>query len=142
MKSHVKMWRSNAIQSSSWIGHEVQKVKVWMWIWYCSNQKVGWVTISNFLGWSLNPRSIGSISSIIGQAQVIKICKWKMSYIDNATHINTKDVKYTHKKERKYTHNKKIISMNKLMSTSCVWPKGLRTTRLSAWTNIETLKQN
>ena len=94
------MVSSNDMQSLSWIGHQVQKVKVWMWIWYCFNQKVRWVIISNSLGRSPNARSIDLIPSMIGQAQVIMICKWNMSHIKSITYINTKDIKHTHKKEK------------------------------------------
>ena len=46
-----------------------------IYIWCCSDQKVKWVTVSNSLSRSPNPRSIGSISSMIGQAKVIMMCK-------------------------------------------------------------------
>ena len=37
--------------------------------------EVKWVTVSNSLGQSPDPRSIGSISSMIGQVKVIMMCK-------------------------------------------------------------------
>ena len=144
MMGHAKVWRSNVVQSSSWIGHEVQKVKVWIWIWiwiwYCSDQKVKWVIVSNSLSQFPDPRSIGSISSMIGQAKVIAISKWQMSHIKSITHIITRYVKHT--------QNKTIISLNEPMSTSCVKTKGLQLTELSTWTinndskpNLDSTKQ-
>ena len=92
------------MSGSKWVSHQVHRVKVWIWVWYCSNQKVKWVTVSNFLGRSPDPRSIGSISSMIGQAKVIMIYKKKASHIESITHINTRYVKHTHEKNATYSN--------------------------------------
>ena len=65
--------RDGVMSGSKWVGHQVYKVRIW--IWYCSDQKVKWVTVSNSLGRSSDPRSIGSISFIIGHAKVIMMYK-------------------------------------------------------------------
>ena len=67
--------RGGVMSGSKWVGHQGYKVKIWIWIWYCSDQKVKWVTVLNSLGRSPNPRSIGSIFSMIGQARVIIMYK-------------------------------------------------------------------
>ena len=78
--------RGGVMSSSKWVGRQVHRVRVWIWIWYCSDQKVKWVTISNSLGRSPDPRSIGLISSMISQARVIVMCKWINVLSQSTTH--------------------------------------------------------
>ena len=72
------------MSGSKWVGRQVHRVGIWIWIWYCPEQKVKWVTVSNSLGRSPNPRSKGSISSMIGQARVINDVKVKICLISKA----------------------------------------------------------
>ena len=66
--------RGGVMSDSKWVGHQVYKVRIWIWIWY-SDQKVKWDIVSNSLGRSPNPRSIGLISFMIGQVRVIMMYK-------------------------------------------------------------------